>query len=292
MARWNERYHVLFLGGAYGFSWTMWIGAWMLAQASGVTELLLNEDLVWSLLFEEGLASATVGISLLSTLGVFGPMLAGFVATARDPATDSADLLRRIVRVRVGSKWYALAGAILAGSALLPAIALGAVTGPAGETAGAGSAGVFFLALLAFMLVTSGTEEVGWRGYLLEKLRPGRGLWDAGWAVGIPWALWHLPIVVLIFVQQGMPVAAMLGSLAGFGIGIVAMSILHAWFYSHTRSVFFAIVVHAAFNAVPLTVGLFTGEAYVQALVSQLLLWAVVLVIVRREERAVGAVTP
>lgn len=48
----------------------------------------------------------------------------------------------------------------------------------------------------------------------------------------------------------------MLTSFIGFGIGIVAMSILHTWFYAKTKSVFLAIVIHAAFNIRPTGSGL------------------------------------
>ncbi len=125
-----------------------------------------------------------------------------------------------------------------------------------------------------------------WRGYLTEKVLPGRGFWDAGWAVGPGWALWHLPVVLMLFVQQGMEPAQIIGSLAGFGIGIVAMAILQAWFYERTHSVFVSIVIHAAFNTVPLTIVLLFEDSPA-AVLSNLLLWAVVIVIKNKHDAAV-----
>ena len=186
----------------------------------------------------------------------------------------------------MGGRWYLRLALILSAVAVLPGVLLIAVTGVAADGPTAARLGLFLVVFLVFQMLTSGTEEVGWRGYLLEKLLPGRNLWDAGWAVGVPWALWHLPIVIMLFAQQGMPPAAIIGSLFGFGIGIVAMSILHAWFYANTRSVFLAIVIHATFNTVPLSTGLLLDESHLAAVLPQLLLWAVVLIIVKQSERA------
>ena len=60
------------------------------------------------------------------------------------------------------------------------------------------------------------------------------------------------------------------------------MSILHAWFYERTGSVFLNMVIHALFNTVPLTMVLVWEESPA-ALVSNLLLWAVVIYLRRRE---------
>ena len=98
------------------------------------------------------------------------------------------------------------------------------------------------------------------------------------------WAVWHFPVVIQIFLAQGMQPAVIVGSLAGFSIGIVAMAILQAWFYQRTRSVFLAIVIHAAFNTIPLTIVLlFEGSP--AAVLANLLLWAVVIVLKSRTDR-------
>ncbi|HEY5652296.1 MAG TPA: CPBP family intramembrane glutamic endopeptidase, partial [Acidimicrobiia bacterium] len=121
-----------------------------------------------------------------------------------------------------------------------------------------------------------------WRGYLLEKLLPGRDFWDAGWMLGFVWAGWHLPVAIFIFMQQGMVFAQIIGSLAGFTMGIVAMSIFHAWFYDRTRSVFLNMVIHAAFNTIPLTIVLLYPDSPA-AIAANLLLWAVVFYLRKRE---------
>ena len=283
--RWNERPHLIFLAVSYGLSWTVWIVAWALARTSGDGVLLFNEALVAPLLDEAAVGARRIdGLSWFAVLAVYGPLVGSLVATRFDPEMGWRDIGRRALRARVGLRWYGAIVAILLGTAG-PAALIVALTAERSATAPSGAGLVAFLGLfLVYQFLTSATEEFGWRGYLNEKLRGGRDFWDTGWAVGLPWALWHLPVVVIMFVQQGLPVVALLGSLVGFGIGIVAMAILHAWFYERTRSVFVSIVIHAVFNTFPLTTALLYVASPAAAL-ANVALWAVVIVLKARHDR-------
>ena len=275
--------HVVFLAIAYGISWTFWLLAWALARQAEVGDLLYNETLVWDVLFGD-VSSTLLGLSALSLVGVYGPMIAGFVASALDPATSISDLWSRITRVKVDAKWYGLALLIL-GVVTVPTLLIAMVSGELLTDAPGPGRLLGFLAIFFLVQIgTSGTEEVGWRGYLTAKLLPGRDFWDTGWAVGLPWAIWHVPVVVMLFLEQGMVHVQIIGSLVGFGIGIVAMAILHTWFYDSARSAFLNILIHAAYNTVPLTIVLlFEGSP--AAVVSNLLLWAVVVYLKRKYDR-------
>ena len=279
-----ERQHLVYLGIAYGFSWLFWIGAWLITRSADAGDQLINADLAWALFFEGEGVTAVVWLSLLSLVGVWGPMIAGVVATRIDPTTSSGQLRSRVGRVGISLRWYGLALGILAlvagPAALIVSITADRVPGaPAGGTVLA-----FLAVFFVFQMLTSGTEEIGWRGYLNEKLMRGRNFYETGWAVGLPWAVWHVPIVLIIFAQQGMEPVAMVGSLAGFGIGIVAVAILHAWFYERTRSVFLSIFIHAAFNTLPLATTLLYENSPV-AVIANLSLWAVVIYLKRRHDK-------
>lgn len=274
--------HRTFITIAFAWSWTFWIGAWAIARAMGSGDLLINENLVWIPFSDRAVDTAVIWLSFLSLIGVFGPMLAGIVLSHRDPLIPAGDLTRRVVRTRVGTAHYlTMLGVLVAVTA--PALLLTmAIADRSADAPTQGTLLAFLAVFFAFQMVTSATEEIGWRGYLVHKMLPGRNFWEAGWSTGFVWAAWHYPIVVMIFSSQGMEMVPIVGSLAGFTMGIVAMSIFHTWFYERTSSVFLNMIIHAAFNTVPLTIVLMWQESPA-AIVANLLLWAVVFALRRRE---------
>lgn len=283
-ALWDS-HHVRYLTIAFGWSWAIWIGAWLIGRALEV-EALFNEDVVWRIIFERNTSTEVIAVSLISMTAVFGPMIGGVIASKRDPAVSSGDLEASVKRVGVGASEYLIMLSVLAAVTLPPLLISILAVERSSDAPTVGRLIPFLFVFFVYQMVTSGTEEIGWRGYLVPKMLVGRNFWDAGWTIGFVWAAWHLPVVVMIFAQQGMVPVQIMGSLAGFTMGIVAMSILHTWFYDRTRSVFLNIVIHALFNTVPLTIVLlFDGSP--AALISNLLLWGVV-VYLRKKEHISG----
>jgi membrane protease YdiL (CAAX protease family) len=244
--------------------------------------MLFNEEAVWRIFFVGDVSSNALLVTVVAIAAVFGPLIGGLVATRRDSAVSMGDLFARIRRVNVGGSNYLIALGFLA-IAVAPPLVINVFTADRrldGPTIG--QLVPFLAVFFVYQMLTSATEEVGWRGYLVEKMLPGRSFWDTGWTIGFVWAAWHYPVVVMIFAEQGMEPPAIVGSLAGFTMGIVAMSIFHTWFYERTRSVFFSMLLHAVFNTVPLTIVLlFKGSP--TALLSNLVLWAVVFYLRKRE---------
>ena len=274
--------HVRYTLIAYGWSWLLWIGAWVLAVVVDTGDVLFNQDFVWQVLFDGDVDVDLLVVSLIGLAAAWGPMVAGMIMSRRDPAIPTGDLGRRIRRVQVAPRYWVTALVVLA-IVVVPPLLFSVFAMDTADTApGFGTLLAFLGAFFVVQVLTSGTEEIGWRGYLLHKMLPGRNFWDAGWSVGWVWAAWHLPSLLYIFIQQGMNVPQIIGSAAGFTMGIVAMSIFHAWFYERTNSVFFNILLHAAFNVLPLTIVLLYPESPA-ALASNLLLWAVVFALRKRE---------
>ncbi len=282
-----EREHLVYFGIAFGFSWLFWIGAWFITMRIQAGDQLINADLAWALFFDGGGVTGLVWLSLLSLVGVWGPMIGGVVASRIDPATSPKRLESSVLHVGIGLRWYGLALGILALVAGPVAVIVASTADPIPGAPGWGTVLVFLVVFFVFQMLTSGTEEIGWRGYLNEKLKRGRSFYETGWAVGLPWAIWHVPIVLIVFAQQGMEPVAMAGSLIGFGIGIVAAAILHAWFYERTRSVFLSIFIHAAFNTFPLATALLYENSPV-GLTANLSLWAVVVYLKRRHDKEIS----
>jgi membrane protease YdiL (CAAX protease family) len=176
--------------------------------------------------------------------GLMGPALAGIVVTAfTEGRSGLADLRSRMLRWRVGWNWYALIVATAALS-LLPL-----VTGASGRVgdallySGAPSAGI---AVVLYVIVVNGFgEEVGWRGFLADRLlrRSSRGRTALiVWAI---WAPWHLPLFWVVGNFRDFGIVGTIGWVIGIGFG----SLFLTWLYqSAAHSILIVALWHTAYN--------------------------------------------
>src|ERR687894_3153916 len=177
---------------------------------------------------------------------LFGPALAAvIVAALTDGRAGLGDLLGRMVRWRVGARWYAVALGLPMVLALTTAglhLLLGAQTS-------VNFGGLSVLSFVVFVLIVG--EELGWRGYALPRLLAERSALAASLILGTLWGAWHLPtFFVLGAPQYGLPFLAFL-------LFTVAYSVLFTWVYLHTRgSVLIATLMHGSIN---LSQGYFLG---------------------------------
>ncbi len=174
----------------------------------------------------------------------FGPFLAALVVLAITQGKSGiGGLLRRMVRWRVGIRWYAVALLLPVGIALA-ATALNVLLGAQAPSAAdlGGWTGLF--STFAVVLLIPGTggawEEPGWRGFALPSLQAGRSALVASLILGAVWALWHLPFVVAT------------GQMGGWDIvNIMAWTLVLTWVYNGTGgSVLIVMLFHAMFNTV------------------------------------------
>jgi membrane protease YdiL (CAAX protease family) len=174
----------------------------------------------------------------------FGPFLAALVVLAITQGKSGiGGLLRRMVRWRVGIRWYAVALLLPVGIALA-ATALNVLLGAQAPSAAdlGGWTGLF--SIFAVRLLIPGTggawEEPGWRGFALPSLQAGRSALVASLILGAVWALWHLPLVVAT------------GQMGGWDIvSILAWTLVLTWVYNGTGgSVLIIMLFHAMFNTV------------------------------------------
>lgn len=170
-----------------------------------------------------------------------------------------ASLGARLVRGRVGPRWY-----VVAVTPYLMALALAGLVTLSGSPwpqlpAWSRIEGLPELGLLEtglVLLVVNGFgEEVGWRGYAVDRLITGHGTVATGLFVAGPWAVWHLPT---FFLPTGL--ASMSPALAvGWLVGLVAGSVVLTWLYvSSGRSIWIVSLFHTALNlgsAVPAAEG-------------------------------------
>lgn len=225
-----------FLAFSHGWTWTFWA----LAALWGVS--------VWELpaivFFVIGGAGVFLGGIVMSRL-TYGPR-------------GLRDLWRRLVDpTRIGAWWWAallLLYPALTLAAAGIAMALGATAqpiDPAAATARLASP-LGLLAMMGFILIIGPLpEEIGWRGYLLDRLQARWNALTASLVLGIVWWSWHLPLFVLPGYFDAFGRAA--PTPLDFLYGIVPAAILYTWIYNNTRrSVLAVIVLHFMQN--------FTGE--------------------------------
>jgi CAAX protease family protein len=134
---------------------------------------------------------------LLGLPGLFGPALAAIVvASLAGGKSALKDLASRLLRWRVGVRWYAVALGLPAVLALTAAglhLLLGA---PAPLRLG----GLSALNFVVFVFVVG--EEVGWRGYALPRLLASRSALMASLMLGVLWGAWHLPTLFVAEAPQ------------------------------------------------------------------------------------------
>jgi membrane protease YdiL (CAAX protease family) len=183
---------------------------------------------------------------LLGLVGLFGPALAAIILAAvlnGRPGVNA--LLMRVVRWRVGVRWYVIA---LGGPALLALAAAGvAVLLGTAQSVQVGRLSIFDFVI--FVVVAG--EELGWRGFALPRLLEARSALAASLIVGLLWSAWHLPT----FFVPGTPQYGR--SMIAFGSMTTVYSVLLCWLFLHTAgSVLLATLAHGAIN---LFQGVFLG---------------------------------
>jgi len=220
----------LFIILSFVFSWAVWIPVALTGKDYQSSPYLLAAVLV----------------------GAFGPGLAAIILnyTSRDLAQIS-DFRQRIYdfrRLRPG--WILI---ILAIWPVLHSLAIG-ITRLAGEPVPDSPflqeilqepATIPLVLFLYF--IQAGLEELGWRGFLQEKLIIPFGPGASSLLVGLIHAIWHLPLFWVVGTNQIK---------MGFGVDfwifigfIMASSVLSAWCYiGNGRSILAAALLHTTGN--------------------------------------------
>lgn len=214
----------------------------------------------WSFWFAAaamGTSVTTPDGSALLRLGLLGPMLGGIAFTylTRDQQGCREYWSRASDPRRIPARWYAViflfAPALMALALLLDVASGGCVTPALRERTMPMLSAPATIVPFALRVFVNGPfpEELGWRGYALDRLQARRNALASSLILGAVWALWHLPL----FFFPGMIHCAQ-----GFGSpwfwqfmgSVVPMSVIVAWIFNNTRrSTLAAILFHFACNA-------------------------------------------
>jgi membrane protease YdiL (CAAX protease family) len=183
------------------------------------------------------------GISFLGPIFALGPFLAAIIVTALTRGTVGLKaLLSRMVRWRVGLRWYA-AALLLPVAVYVVAVSLNILLGARASTAEQFGSWYLIFPLFAYSLLfpLSGAfgEELGWRGYALPRVQARLWALSAALIIGVIQTAWHLPLFMIDRSTPPVPLIA----------GYMSLGVLATWVFNNTRgSVLMTMVLHASFN--------------------------------------------
>jgi len=292
-ARAPDRALLAFFILAFAISWGALGALQVIATASGLgtwQDLTRSAETTFDLAARADLL--TMPVWLVRALGIvadFGPSLAAVAVAAFTGRLRP--LLARLGRWRVAPGWYLVAfglPAVVMAGAIGLVLATGGDLGPiqAGPTALAALAGWLLLRTLAGGGLG---EELGWRGWALPRLQARLSPVAASVLLGLVWALWHLPLVLVAEspVLQG---AVLL-------LFIAPMAFLYTWVFNGTGgSVLLVVLLHGAQNGISafleqsLLPALADADLWVVFRVAILLVVAVVAAVAVRRQGRLGAV--
>ena len=187
-----------------------------------------------------------------SMLGhIFGSAVPAFlVIAAMHGRAGVRDLTRRCLRWRVRPQWYLFA---LLGVPIGVLVCASAVFGLAGLYALVAQwpplVTVLVPQLLLFIVFSNGPEEIGWMGFLQARLQERHGPLKASLIVTLPFALYHLPGLM---VDEGFGLAQLHLALAELGVIAILQlfgRVVMMWLYNNTNhSVLLVGMFHSAFD--------------------------------------------
>ena len=180
-------------------------------------------------------------IALFISGGFVPSLLAIFLTWKKEGLAGLRHLWRRIVQVNIGWRWY-LAAMLVVILATMGQLFIISLMGKAfNMTLFVAQLGSF----LPLLILGPLSEEIGWRGYALGRLQTRWNALTSSMIVGLVWALWHLPLFMMVGTSQhemGIP-------FIGFLVGFMAISILYTWLYNNTKqSIWSAILLHWLFT--------------------------------------------
>lgn len=208
----------------------------------------------WFLAVATGQGMDVLAVKILLMFGLFGPALAAILLMYIGKNGEAHwDYWRRLVdpTLITGKRWWAVF--VIPPIVSVVAVVISLLFGSSVEQLHlAAQLRTHFLSVLFFLLYTffigPVPEEMGWRGYWLDRLARKCGVFKASWYIGLAWVLWRVP---LIFVK-GYPLAACrtdwVMMVSVFGSLMPQSFILSYIYYKNDRSTLAAVIFHFMIN--------------------------------------------
>ncbi|AIY04538.1 hypothetical protein Plano_0573 [Planococcus sp. PAMC 21323] len=274
----EKRSQRFFIGFVFIWSFVFW-GIGIFLSLKDDVQLLENMEVLLGIL-NLTLSEELRTVTILYALAGYGPLLGAIFITLFIPETRR--YFKGKFRFNTPLKYTFQIIALFAVITIVPGVTLVFKNGL--DTSVTWSTVALLLLFFIYQLITAGTEEIGWRGYLLPSMLQKLTPWQASVRIGVIWALWHTPIILYVFYSQGLPVFQIIFSFAGFIAGTIAMSAVHTYYYLKTQNVVFNMFIHAVSNTFPMFVGMVLSSSYEVSVVTQLLLWVFVGIIIKKNK--------
>jgi membrane protease YdiL (CAAX protease family) len=181
----------------------------------------------------------------LEILGALGPALAALYLTWR---AEGKEGFKRIVASSFGAKckWSFLlwASLMLLGMHAASRLIYGllATNLPVSEML---ASPVMLIPVFIIMFLVGGglDEEIGWRGYALDRLQSKYSALIASLLLGVVWIVWHLPVFFLPGTNQSLIPFWL------FTLSVIPLGVMMTWVYNNTnKSIFAAAFFHTVGN--------------------------------------------
>ncbi len=214
----------------------------------------------WVFLIPIGFSGASIQDPLVfsaAALGLLGAIFVDlFLAYRIQGKAGLRDFwLRAVDPRRVSLGWYAvifLSQPVFTGLAVLTHLALGGAM-PSLDTPARFLANPLSIIPFAAFILLYGPlpEELGWRGWVLDRLQLRYNALVSSLILGFFWGVWHIPLFFIAGTYQ----REQMGSVASLVAGTIIYSVLMTWIYNNNyRSTLSAVLFHFSLN--------FTGEFF------------------------------
>jgi len=178
-------------------------------------------------------------------VGGTGPSVAAVLLTLKhDGYAGIKKLVRRVWDIRLGY-WYLPVLLLLPAAIIFAHLLNGLLFGSPFPESSLLKEFYWIPIIFLFFLIMQFSEELGWRGYALDRLQKRWSAVFSGVLLGVIWAIWHLPMFLISgFSQYDNHVPY-----GQFFITIVLVSVLITWLQNNTKgSLAPAFIMHAMLN--------------------------------------------
>jgi membrane protease YdiL (CAAX protease family) len=179
-----------------------------------------------------------------------GPSVASLLVTGLvDGRAGLRELLSRLLRWRVGARWYAVAllTAPLVYVAMSFALSLSSRAFLPNILTTSDTAALLLMGLAYGLLGGGFCEELGWTGFAVPRLRQRYGVLTTGLIVGVLWGAYHFSVIYWSSSPSGaLPLVILLAQLFAW---LPAYRVLMVWVYDRSGSLLVAMLMHAVLTS-------------------------------------------